>query len=107
MSNVKSIEEKGRKDGKVDIGSTVTVKEGDYPEEFEIRGEILFPHDGFLKLNKEREAEGEQLFANPRNAASGTLKMQKSSLVAKRPLDCYLYYVLGEKLPYDTEELGF
>lgn len=78
------------------------LKEGDYPEEFEIRGEILFPHDGFLKLNKEREAEGEQLFANPRNAASGTLKMQKSSLVAKRPLDCYLYYVLGENLPYDT-----
>jgi len=78
------------------------LKEGNYPEEFEIRGEILFPHDGFNKLNKEREAEGEQLFANPRNAASGTLKMQKSSLVAKRPLDCYLYYVLGENLPFDT-----
>ena len=78
------------------------LKEGNFPDEFEIRGEILFPHDGFLKLNKEREAEGEQLFANPRNAASGTLKMQKSSLVAKRPLDCYLYYVLGESLPYNT-----
>ncbi|MFC2151650.1 NAD-dependent DNA ligase LigA [Bacteroidota bacterium] len=73
-----------------------------YPEEFEIRGEILFPHDGFLKLNKEREANGEALFANPRNAASGTLKMQKSSVVATRPLDCYLYFVLGENLPFDA-----
>ncbi|HAF27662.1 MAG TPA: DNA ligase (NAD(+)) LigA [Bacteroidales bacterium] len=75
---------------------------GDYPEEFEIRGEILFPHDGFLKLNKEREIEGEALFANPRNAAAGTLKIQKSSIVAKRPLDCFLYFLLGEKLPFDS-----
>jgi DNA ligase (NAD+) len=78
------------------------LSKGDYPEEFEIRGEILFPHDGFLKLNKEREIEGEALFANPRNAAAGTLKIQKSSIVAKRPLDCFLYFLLGEKLPFDS-----
>lgn len=74
----------------------------DYPEEFEMRGEILFPHDGFVKLNKERETKGEALFANPRNAAAGTLKIQKSSIVAKRPLDCLLYFVLGENLPYES-----
>lgn len=73
-----------------------------YPDEFEIRGEILFPHDVFNKLNKEREADGEPLFANPRNAAAGTLKMQKSSIVAKRPLDCLLYFVLGENLPFES-----
>ena len=73
-----------------------------YPEEFEIRGEILFPHKGFEELNSEREANGEALFANPRNAAAGTLKLQKSSIVAKRPLDCLLYFVLGENLPYQS-----
>lgn len=78
------------------------LNEENYPEEFEIRGEILFPHEGFLKLNKEREIEGEALFANPRNAAAGTLKIQKSSIVAKRPLDCFLYFLLGEKLPFDS-----
>lgn len=71
-----------------------------YPDEFEIRGEILLPHAGFDKLNKEKEANGESPFANPRNAAAGTLKIQKSSIVAKRPLDCFLYFVVGEKLPY-------
>ena len=74
----------------------------DYPEEFEIRGEILFPHNVFIELNKERESDGEQLFANPRNAAAGTLKLKKSSVVAKRPLDCLLYFVLGENLPFNS-----
>ena len=74
----------------------------DVPEEFEIRGEILFPHDVFLKLNKEREKQGETPFANPRNAAAGTLKIQKSSIVAKRPLDCFLYSMLGEDLPHTS-----
>lgn len=70
-----------------------------YPHEFEIRGEILMPWTVFERLNKEREAAEEPLFANPRNAASGTLKSQKSSLVANRQLDAYLYYLLGENLP--------
>ncbi|MBO6033801.1 MAG: NAD-dependent DNA ligase LigA [Prevotella sp.] len=70
-----------------------------YPHEFEIRGEILMPWVVFERLNKEREAAEEPLFANPRNAASGTLKSQKSSLVASRQLDAYLYYLLGEELP--------
>ena len=72
-----------------------------YPQEFEIRGEILMPWTVFERLNKEREAAEEPLFANPRNAASGTLKSQKSSLVASRQLDAYLYYLLGEGLPAD------
>lgn len=75
--------------------------QNNYPEEFEIRGEIFIPHDGFKKMNAERIEEGETAFANPRNAASGTLKMQNSSIVAKRPLDCFLYYLLGENLPSD------
>ncbi len=70
-----------------------------YPHEFEIRGEILMPWTVFERLNKEREEAEEPLFANPRNAASGTLKSQKSSLVASRQLDAYLYYLLGEDLP--------
>ena len=72
-----------------------------YPHEFEIRGEILMPWTVFERLNKEREEAEEPLFANPRNAASGTLKSQKSSLVASRQLDAYLYYLLGEELPAD------
>ena len=68
---------------------------------FEIRGEILMPWQVFEKLNAEREAAGEPLFANPRNAASGTLKSQNSSVVASRKLDAYLYYMLGENLPFD------
>ena len=72
------------------------------PEKFEIRGEILMPWKVFEDLNKEREAQEEPLFANPRNAASGTLKLQNASEVAKRKLDAYLYYMLGEKLPADT-----
>lgn len=72
---------------------------GDYPREFEIRGEVLMPWSVFDALNKEREEKGEPLFANPRNAASGTLKLQDSSVVAKRSLDAYLYYMLGDQLP--------
>lgn len=71
----------------------------DYPSEFEIRGEILMPWEQFDRLNREREAQEEPLFANPRNAASGTLKLQNSSVVASRKLDAYLYYMLGEELP--------
>ena len=70
-----------------------------YPREFEIRGEILMPWQVFERLNKEREAAEEPLFANPRNAASGTLKSQDSRVVAARRLDAYLYYLLGEELP--------
>lgn len=74
----------------------------DYPDVFEMRGEILMPWKVFEKLNKERELAEEPLFANPRNAASGTLKSLKSSLVSKRSLDAYLYYMLGEELPSAT-----
>ncbi|BEG98613.1 NAD-dependent DNA ligase LigA [Bacteroides sedimenti] len=73
----------------------------DYPQEFEIRGEILMPWEVFEELNREKEAREEALFANPRNAASGTLKLQNSSVVASRKLDAYLYYLLGEELPTD------
>jgi len=91
------------------------LKGAGYLEEFEIRGEILLPFSEFDRINQEREELGEQLFANPRNAASGTLKSQKSSVVAERNLDAYFYYLLGEKLPSDghlenlqaTKEWGF
>ena len=72
------------------------------PDFVELRGEVLLPWAAFERLNKEREAEEEPLFANPRNAASGTLKLQDTSEVAKRGLDCYLYYMLGENLPEET-----
>ena len=75
---------------------------GNYPDWLEIRGEILMPWKVFEDLNKEREAQEEALFANPRNAASGTIKLQNASEVAKRKLDAYLYYMLGENLPSDT-----
>ena len=74
----------------------------DYPEDFEIRGEILMPWKVFENLNAEREKAEEPLFANPRNAASGTLKSQSSALVASRRLDAYLYYILGAELPSDS-----
>ncbi|MBQ8422765.1 MAG: NAD-dependent DNA ligase LigA [Coprobacter sp.] len=77
------------------------LRSNDYPRTFEIRGEILMPWAVFEKLNAEREREEEPLFANPRNAASGTLKLQNSSVVASRQLDAYLYYLLGEELPSD------
>ena len=72
-----------------------------YPEEFEIRGEILMPWTSFETLNREREEREEPLFANPRNAASGTLKSKNSAVVAQRKLDAYLYYLLGEHIPFD------
>ncbi|HZL08474.1 MAG TPA: NAD-dependent DNA ligase LigA [Prolixibacteraceae bacterium] len=72
-----------------------------YPDEFEIRGEILLPFTEFDRINEEREEVGEAPFANVRNAASGTLKSQKSSVVAERKLDAYFYYLLGENLPSD------
>ncbi len=74
----------------------------DCPNNFEIRGEIFIPHAGFEQMNKEREEAGEPLYANPRNTASGSLKLQNSAVVATRPLDCYLYYILGEGLPSDS-----
>ena len=75
--------------------------QGDYPASFEIRGEIVMPFAVFDALNSERIEQGEAPFANPRNAASGTLKMQNSSVVASRKLDAYFYYILGENLPED------
>jgi len=73
----------------------------DYPDNFEIRGEILMPFDVFNQLNTELEERGEALLANPRNTAAGTLKMKNSSVVASRKLDAYLYYMLGDDLPID------
>jgi len=80
--------------------------QGDYPASFEIRGEILMPWAVFDELNREREEQEEQLFANPRNAASGTLKLQNSSVVASRKLDAYFYYMLGENLPSDLHSVN-
>ncbi len=74
----------------------------DYPPKFEVRGEIMLPWASFERLNKERAFNEEPLFANPRNAAAGTLKMQNSAEVAKRGLDAYFYFLLGDNLPYST-----
>ena len=71
-----------------------------YPDFFEIRGEILMPYASFERLNREREAAGEPLFANPRNAAAGSLKQQSSAVTASRGLDCFLYFLVAENLPY-------
>ena len=73
-----------------------------WPASFEMRGEVLMPWDSFERLNREREAREEPLFANPRNAASGTLKSKNSAVVARRGLDAYFYYVLGDALPSDS-----
>ena len=73
-----------------------------WPDYFEIRGEILMPYASFDRLNAEREANGEQLFANPRNAAAGTLKQQASAVVARRGLDCTLYQLAGDNLPFTS-----
>ncbi len=75
------------------------LKGKDYPPELEIRGEIFMPADGFLRMNEERRKNGEPLFANPRNATAGTLKLQNSATVARRPLDCMLYYLPGDNVP--------
>ena len=74
----------------------------DFIENFEIRGEIILPLDGFAKMNKARVEAGDDPYMNPRNTASGSLKLQDSAEVAKRPLDCLLYHVVGERLPYKT-----
>jgi len=75
---------------------------GNYPDKFEIRGEVFMPRPVFDAINKEREEIGDALMANPRNAASGSMKMQDSAQTAKRKLDCFLYYVLGENLPHQS-----
>ena len=80
----------------------LSIPGNDYPERFEIRGEVLMPWSSFEKLNQEREAREEPLFANPRNAASGTLKSKNSAVVAKRKLDAYLYYLLGDNIPQQS-----
>lgn len=79
----------------------LVLQDGKYPSSFEIRGEVLMPWTSFEKLNAEREQQEEPLFANPRNAASGTLKLQNPQEVSRRQLDSYLYYLLGEELPCD------
>lgn len=76
---------------------------GDFPERFHIRGEIVLPFKEFDRINKEREKEGLELYANPRNTASGSLKLQDSHEVAKRKLDCYLYTLIGPNLPFETQ----
>ena len=80
----------------------LTLKGNDYPEEFEIRGEIIMPRKSFDDFNGLRIKNNEQPFANPRNAASGSLKLQDSALVSKRNLDCFLYYILGALLPFNN-----
>ncbi len=74
----------------------------DIPSEFEVRGEVYMPHSSFLQLNKEKQERGEILFANPRNAAAGSLKLQDSSITAKRNLDCFIYGILGDDLPHNN-----
>jgi DNA ligase (NAD+) len=86
--------------------NTIPLKlSGNPPEEFEIRGEIFMPHKGFEDMNTERVEAGLEAFANPRNASSGSLKMHDSTLVAKRPLDCFLYHVLEEQSTIDSHYL--
>lgn len=80
----------------------VQLRGNDFPDDFEIRGEIFMTRKQFEQINKRRAEAGDLPFANPRNAASGSLKMQNPSEVAKRGLDCYLYYLLGESLPFET-----
>ena len=75
---------------------------GNFPERFEIRGEIYFPHDSFHAANEARVEEGAAPFANPRNAAAGTLKMQDSAEVSRRKLDCWFYYIMGNNLPFKS-----
>ena len=79
---------------------------GDYPAKFDIRGEIILPLDGFAKMNRELIEIGETPYANPRNTASGSLKLQDSGEVAKRPLDCLLYSIIGNNLPFKTQFEG-
>lgn len=101
VRTIRSIPLKLKKSTYLNNATSVT-EPVEVPDKFEIRGEILMPWKVFEDLNKEREAAEEPLFANPRNAASGSLKLQNASEVAKRKLDAYLYYMLGENLPADT-----
>ena len=111
-SNGKLIRGVTRGDGNFGDDVTVNVRtiksiplrliRNNYPEEFEIRGEIIMPRPGFDLLNKRREEMGDAPLANPRNASSGTLKMQNSAEVAKRPLDCFFYAISGDELPYNS-----
>jgi DNA ligase (NAD+) len=97
------------------IKSVPLILQGNYPEDFDIRGEIVFPNAEFEKLNQQRIKNGESPYANPRNLASGTLKLQDSSEVAKRPLECLLYFIVGENIGIETQfeslekarEMGF
>lgn len=85
------------------IRSVPLVLQGEgWPDYFEMRGEVIMPHASFDRLNRERSEAGENLFANPRNAAAGTIKLQNSAEVARRGLDCYLYYMAGDKLPHQN-----
>jgi DNA ligase (NAD+) len=79
---------------------------GNFPPKFDIRGEIILPFDGFEKMNQELIEIGETPYSNPRNTASGSLKLQDSAEVAKRPLDCLLYFIIGNNLPFDTQFKG-
>ncbi len=76
---------------------------GDYPAKFDIRGEIILTLEGFARMNQERLANGEEAYMNPRNTASGSLKLQDSALVAKRPLECLLYSIVGKNLNFDSQ----
>lgn len=84
------------------IKSIPLVLKDDFIDTFQIRGEIILPLDGFAKMNEARIAEGEEPYKNPRNTASGSLKLQDSSEVAKRPLDCLLYHIVADKIPFKT-----
>ena len=88
------------------INSVPLKLKGDFPERFDIRGEIILPLEGFVALNAERVEQGEEAYANPRNTASGSLKLQDSSEVAKRPLDCLLYSIVGQNLNFSTQYEG-
>jgi DNA ligase (NAD+) len=82
------------------------LKGDDIPAQFEIRGEIVLPWEGFHKMNEEREAQGLELYRNPRNTASGSLKLQDSAVAASRPLECLLYQLIGDNLPFVTQQQG-
>jgi DNA ligase (NAD+) len=85
------------------IKSVPLTLKGNYPARFDIRGEIILPLEGFNKMNEDLLARGETPYSNPRNTASGSLKLQDSAEVAKRPLDCLLYFVVGKDLPFKTQ----
>lgn len=84
----------------------IKLKGNDYPEKFDIRGEIILPFEGFAKMNQELIEIGETPYSNPRNTASGSLKLQDSAEVAKRPLDCLLYFIVGNNLNFNTQYEG-